>query len=231
MIHGWTSTMDEVGNLYRRLAGDLNLLGIASIRIQIPGGSRAASNRLTSTFNERVDAAAQGLQYLTDNCNQKPVGVLGFSLGGATALSLAGQAPEKIQSLVLWSSAINPTEVESYFTEEQKDHILEQGELEFSTYQTFIITKRHLLGLRGHNNIVQEFANYRGALLMLRGTEDFLPKHEQTIMKTSNAEPLKYHYIDGADHIFNVLDDDKDYDEILLTHTSQWLDKTLPSIP
>lgn len=240
MIHGWTGTLNEVGNLYQRLARQLAELGIASLRVQIQGEHNQADFLLTSTFQSRIDDAQRGVDYLREHHPTLPLGVVGFSLGGATAIGLVNQNLRSIESgkgentindltsVVLWSSVINPDEVERhYMTPELMQRLNAKGEVKVMTYQPFRLNKRHVLGLRGYSDLVEQFNQYQGALLMLRGSKDSVKRHEPAVFAKSKATPAEYRIIHGANHIFNVLDPNSTFDERLLDATIEWLQRTL----
>ena len=113
MIHGWSGQKDEVGDLYKRQAGVLAERNIASLRMNIRGESeREATNyRLTSTFVSRVQDAQAGVDWAIEHYPELPIGLLGFSYGGATALELISQKPALYKTVVLWSSILNPNEL------------------------------------------------------------------------------------------------------------------------
>ncbi|MFT6269923.1 MAG: pimeloyl-ACP methyl ester carboxylesterase [Alphaproteobacteria bacterium] len=231
LIHGWAGQMDEVGDLYKRLAEQLSKQGIASLRINIRGESKqAASNyNLTSTFESRVADAQFGLKFLQDTYSGLPIGVVVCSLGDstATAIALAGHHPEQISSIVLWSSAGNPDTVgEHLLNAEQRNEVLEKGTVVIDDWTVFTITKQHLVGMNGYD-IFTPFNAYSGALLCIRGTNEPIPDIDRKIIDTASGKLKEYCHISGADNIFDVLDPKTQYDERVLAQTVTWLDDTL----
>lgn len=229
MIHGWASQMDEVGGLYKRLAEQLGEQGIASIRINIRGESeQAASNfTLTSTFSSRMTDSQTGLKFLQDKYPNLPIGLVGFSLGGSTAIAVAGEHPEQINSMVLWSSAGNPDSVaKRYITAEKRNEALSKGSVLIEDWAVITVTKEHLLGMAGYD-IFTPFKAYSGALLCIRGTNDSIEDIDRKIIDTASGKREEYRHISGADHIFDVFNSNSDYDERVLEQTLDWLVDTL----
>ena len=228
MIHGWAGQMDEVGDMYKRLAAELAAENIASLRINIRGESeREATNyRLTSTFASRIQDAKAGLEYLLTTYPETKIGLLGFSLGGATALELVGQSPEAIDSLLLWSTVGNPNLMFTDFTEAQKESLMQQGEVTIPYWVDLTISQEHYLGFQGYDPF-PALKNYRGALLSIRGTEDYVPAQEALIFAAASASPEKELIIEKADHIFNVLDPESVHDERLIEASKTWFSETL----
>lgn len=229
LIHGWAGHMDEVGDLYKRLAAELGKQGIASLRINIRGEGEHNDGQiiLSSTFASRVEDAKTGLAFLKRSYPSLAVGVVGFSLGGATSLVVAGQQPNDIKSMVLWSSAGNPIETSKHLlTSGQQADVLNKGYVVLDSWAKIKVTKQHYLGFKDID-VFTPLKAYKGALLCIRGTQDSIPDIDAQIMSAASGSPMEYRHIAGADHIFNVLDANSDYDERVLSQTLDWFLKTL----
>ena len=229
LIHGWAGNMNEVGDMYKRLAAQLAKHQIASLRINIRGESEGAKNgfRLTSTFASRVTDAEAGLAFLRQQYTDIPTGVVGFSLGGATAIKLMGLHPADINSVVLWSSAGDPALVgQSILSPAQMREVLETGEVKVPTWETLTVTKEHILGMMGHN-IYHNVSAYQGALLSIRGSEDYVKPIEKHLFPLTSSTIAEARIIQGADHIFNTFEQNRNYDERLIKQTVDWLVDTL----
>lgn len=228
MIHGWASQMNEVGDMYARLAAQLAEQGYASLRVNIRGESERELTNYTmdSTFNSRVADAQAGLDYLRQHYPKLPVALVGFSLGGATAMALTGNNPQVISSLVLWSSAGDPGEISRQMPAATVQEILTKGQAKLQQWVELTITRMHLLGMMGHD-VFSKLQHYQGALLSIRGTEDFVPAQESSIFAHANASPEEAHIISGADHIFNSLTPGNPYSERVIQHTVRWFNDTL----
>lgn len=228
MIHGWASQMNEVGDMYLRLAERLAEQDYASLRINIRGESeRELSNfTMTSTFASRVADAQVGLNFLRQHYPETPIAVVGFSLGGATAMALTGNNPDKISSLVLWSSAGNPADILGSMPPEVVREILQKGEAKLQQWVELTITREHLLGMLGYD-VISPLQKYHGALLSIRGTEDFVAPQEASIFASAKASPEESYLISGADHIYQSFSPDSQYDERVIQHTLRWFNDTI----
>ena len=231
MIHGWSGQKDEVGDLFKRQAKALAERNIASLRMNIRGESeREATNyRLTSTFVSRVQDAQAGVDWAIEHHPLLPIGLLGFSYGGATAMELISQEPAQYQSLVLWSSILNPNELLLDQPAEPLRQALETGEGAIQDWTTLLITRAHVLGMIGFDPL-RGLPQYRGALLSLRGSEDSVPQHDPEILKQAGGKRLEYRILQGADHIFNAFDPTKRYGARIIEQTAVWFEQTLPAI-
>lgn len=228
LIHGWAGHSNEVGDLYKNLAKELGKIGIASVRVNIRGESeREKTNfRLTSTFASRVQDAEIAFKYMIDLYPDLPIGVVGFSLGGATALSLISAYQTKIDSVVLWSSAGNPKRVIEMVPADKLQTILQDGEAKVDFFTTLTITRKHILGLLGHD-VFSGLEKFKGNMLSIRGSEDFVEPIEKQLFDKAKAQREEAIVLYGADHIFNVLDPDKSYASRVLELTTKWLFDTL----
>lgn len=228
MIHGWASQMDEVGGMYQKLAEQLADQGIASLRINIRGESEGEKNqyRLTSTFDSRVVDAQIALDYLRQQFPDKPLGVVGFSLGGATALALVGNNPHAIDTVVLWSSAGNPAGLLDSIPAKVVKQVFQHGEAKLPLWNEFTITRQHLTGMLGHD-VFSSLEYYRGPLLSIRGSDDYVPAQESKIFAHANASPEEFILISGADHIYHALDENNPYVDRVLRHTVRFFNDGL----
>ncbi|MGJ8679530.1 alpha/beta hydrolase [Paraglaciecola sp.] len=229
MIHGWASQMNEVGDMYLHLANRLAVDGYASLRINVRGESEGVKTnfRLTSSFSSRLADAQVGFNYLQKMYPDTPIALVGFSLGGATALALTSNNPTKIDSMVLWSSAGNPSELVDSLPKDVVKKAMDKGQAKLKLWTELTLTREHIEGMLGHD-IFHGLTQYNGALLSIRGSDDYLEPQESIIFKHANATPEEFILINGADHIYHSLTADAPYVEQVLKHTVNWFKDTMP---
>ena len=228
LFHGWTGKMDEVGDMYKRMAHQLGNLGIASLRIDFRGEGERNGHRLTSTFATRIEDAEASLKKVQSLMPDAQVGVVGFSLGGATALALTGRNPSEITTLVLWSSSGNlavdffgdPSRAQS-----QRDTI-ERGETKIMDWAEMTLTREHLMGFIGYD-LLGPVKEYEGALFAIRGSDDFLARYEDQFLEAASGWREEYLIIGGADHVFHTFNPESDHDERVIAATIKWIEETL----
>ncbi len=226
LIHGWVGQKDELGDLYKTLARQLRVNCIASLRFDVQGESERESSNftLTSTFKSRMEDTESALYYLQQQYPSLPKVVVGFSLGGATAMELVSRHPETFKGLVLWSSALNPNEIvtlpKSYSA--VREAIDEGQSLLKETWADITLTRQHVIGMLGYNPI-RNLGEFKGHLLAIRGSDDYLPAHEKEIFEASAAVSEDVYYLGGADHIFNVYEPEKSQKDKVLNITVDWI--------
>ncbi|MBU2978091.1 alpha/beta fold hydrolase [Alteromonas sp. C1M14] len=229
MIHGWAGQKDEVADIYKILAQQLAENCIASLRFDVRGESEREKSdyTLTSTFASRVEDAQSGLDYLQAKYPKTPVIVLGFSLGGATAMELVSQHPDAFFAMILWSTAINPsaiaTDTVNFKTIRQA---VSEGKGLLNTWADFTLTREHIVGMLGYNPL-RNLGQFKGHILSIRGSDDFLPADEDKIFAASSAVTEDAYYLGGADHTFRVFEPEKSQKKKVLRLTQQWLVATL----
>lgn len=225
LINGWASQKDEVGNLFKDLAADLAKNQIVSLRFDVQGEStrQPTGIRLSSTFASRISDSQAGFDWLQSNYPTTPVVILGFSLGGATAMEMVSRRPKSVQGLVLWSTALNPSELISNTDNASAvRQAIETGEGIINSWTKLTLTREHVLGMLGYNP-QHNLAAFTGDILAIRGLNDYLPQHEATIFAQSSSKNEDVYYLNQADHIFNVLDGKHSQGPKVISITSTWI--------
>ncbi len=227
LLHGWNSQMNEVGNMFGELASDLADQGVASLRINFSGEGQRAGYVVTSTYDSRVGEAESALKFLKERYPGARTGVVGFSLGGLTAMGLIGRHPEAFQSVVLWSAAeqMRIAGDENYDIAVRK--ALKEGKASYQDFTEITLTREFVTGFVGVNT-ARHLKAYDGALLAVRGDLDFLPANDPQWLKISPSNDKSFLLIGGADHTFNIFDDSRPvYAPRVIAETSAWFARTL----
>jgi pimeloyl-ACP methyl ester carboxylesterase len=225
MIHGWAGQKDEVGDIYKLLANQLGSHCIASLRFDVRGESEREKSHytLTSTFASRVADAQAGLDYLQAEYPDTPMMVIGFSLGGATAMELVSMHPSVFTAMVLWSTAINPSAIATDTADFKViRQAVSEGQGVLNTWADFTLTREHIVGMLGYNPL-RNLAEFNGHILAIRGSDDFLPAAEEQIFAISNGVTEDAYYLGGADHTFRIFEPEKSQKKKVLRLTQQWI--------
>jgi len=187
---------------------------------------------MDSTFASRVADSLAGYRWVRQHQPGAVIGLLGFSYGGPTVMRLTTLPEVNAVSMVLWSSAVNPMDIlRGDARASGIKAALENGVGTWNAWMPIEVTRRHVLGMLGEP-ILSEFGGYTGALLTLRGSEDYLPQADQAILDASAASMGTSIVIQGADHIFNVVAPDQtladqQYAIRVLDATTDWFAGTL----
>ncbi|MEI6106034.1 MAG: alpha/beta fold hydrolase [Opitutae bacterium] len=243
LLHGFASEMDEAGGFYKRLANALATHGMASLRINFRGEGDAARTKIESTFATRIadTEAAQAFVLRQPGADPTRLGLQGWSLGGATAIETGARHPDWFRSMVLWATLSG--DQYAYMQEGIFRNALAQAaregiaSMEFNGWKTVTIRHDFFESFRGID-LDKSLAKYPGALLAIRGSDDFLPPHEAEFMKIAAARtlppapgakigPAEAVIIAGADHLFHVFEGEKGQSARVIELTVAWFARTL----
>jgi hypothetical protein len=100
------------------------------------------------------------------------------------------------------------------------------GTLEIPGWKTVTLRREFFESYRGVDTD-RSLARYPGALLSVRGTEDYLPKREPELLKLAPGRPKEAILIGGADHIFNVFQPALGHSDRVVALTVDWVKRVL----
>ena len=232
LLHGSASHKNEVGDLYLRLAEQLANNGIASIRIDFAGTGDSPVDYTHYTLKTAVRDAEVALAFLRSQpqVDANRIGVVGFSQGGLIAQLLLAQQPD-IKSFVAWSSVasdgIGPFAdmFETLYMTAKREGQVEQ---QFAWRPPLTISYEWFKQVMA-NQSLSGMAEYTGSVLAIAGSNDMVvpPTAATRLIVASGSDVARAVIIKGADHIFNVLDENANQDEQLLEMTTEWFAEAL----
>jgi uncharacterized protein len=225
LLHGFGSTGDEVGNMYVGVAQQLALLGYASLRIDFAGSGANPQAFTANTFDGMVADSSAALDWLIarPNTDDTRIGVLGFSLGGRLAATVAGTDP-RVAAMATWSGAIENgigslAFLEGYYAEAQANGhvVVDLGwrtvDLSLEWFETMMASTS-----------LDQLAGYSGPLLLVAGELDTVvdPDVSRHAAGASGSYDVTLRIIRGADHIFNVFSPDRAPANQVIQVTADW---------
>ena len=232
LLHGSASHKNEVGDLYLRLAEQLANNGIASIRIDFAGTGDSPVDYTHYTLKTAVRDAEVALAFLRSQpqVDDHRLGVVGFSQGGLIAQLLLAQQPG-IKSFVAWSSVasdgIGPFAdmFETLYMKAKREGQVEQ---QFAWRPPLTVSYEWFEQVMA-NQSLSGMAEYTGSVLAIAGSNDTVvpPTAATRLIVASGSDVARAVTIKGADHIFNVLDENANQDEQLLEMTTEWFAEAL----
>jgi pimeloyl-ACP methyl ester carboxylesterase len=229
MLHGFASSRDEVGDMYRREADALAQEGIASLRIDFRGGGDSEGAFEDTTIQGQVSDAETALAYLRqqDFVDPERVGALGFSLGGGIATILAGEHPNEVASLVVWSTVGDLVED---FIEDLGEEMFDEAAANGSAFQDLgwrtITLKKEFFDSLDDFDLFEEMMEYPGAFMAIAGGDDSLSGYADAFAEVASG-PSQTLIVPGADHIYHVLSDDQAAAETVIDATADRFAETL----
>lgn len=101
MTHGSGVTRDEVG-LYPVLAESLAEVGVASLRLDLPGHGTSGGRRADLTLSGLLNALDAGVAKVPELTGLRRAGIVAASLSGGVSAFFAARRPELVDRLVLF---------------------------------------------------------------------------------------------------------------------------------
>ena len=222
LLHGFASSKDEVGDMYKNLAAKLAAQGIASLRIDFQGSGASKVPFEQMTFTNQVSDAQAAFDYLKglSGLDAARLGVVGFNMGGGVAIKLAANPANSIKSLALWSSTSSRSlaSIEADYREQAQ----KEGKVNIDLGWTKITLGKDFYSSIQNQDLESDIGKFGGNTLIVYGTADDLSGNAPYFLYGLKGKVRQLVLIDGADHIYHVLSDDKSESHQVIDTTADW---------
>ena len=229
MLHGFKGTRIESHFLFVKMARRLAKAGYFVMRFDFRGSGESEGQFKDISIPGEIDDASAALAWLRQHPGVDPerIALLGLSMGGCVAASVAGEDP-RIAGLILWSAVADPLELAQNTASEAPAAeyplgIQADGTLDMGGY---------LIGLpflesMGQVKPLQSVQNFKGPALILHGTADktVLPTHAKRYYQTIGPARAEQRWIQGADHTYSA----HLWEEEVFSLTLAWLRQKIPA--
>lgn len=232
LCHGTGANKNEVGDMYVMLANELLKEGIASIRMDYAGCGESEAKAQDLTFFGEVDDTLKVYEYLQE-CNfvdKEKIGILGLSQGVRIWAELVKKVPE-IKFGVSWSGACQMNEgifenwYQGYYEEAVKNGY---AAIQMTWGDELILSKEWFDDIK-KSTPLEGLKGYEGPVLAVAGVDDDMVPCEHTveIIKACGNPKSRAIFFPKANHIFNVLAEDKTATYMVIKQTIEWIKNNL----
>lgn len=197
--HGFTGNKAEAHRIFVAQAEELEKRGIASFRFDFRGSGDSEGEFGEMTFTRELSDALKALDYLRSRKDVSSIAVLGLSMGGALAASVAGKSPD-LKAVVLWSAV--GRFMDCYVGDNIRNAAVNGFPIDWGGY---VLSKDFVDDVVLHNPF-SSIAEAKAPILLIHGTEDQAVQIEQVFeydrVLTNANVPHKLEIIKGADHCY-----------------------------
>lgn len=224
MCHGWTGDKAEHG-LFTKAAKEFCKNGFAVLRFDFRGSGESEGKFENITFTEEASDLRFAIEFMKrHNINKEKICLLGLSMGGAVSVLIYNP---KIRAIVLWSPAIHTKEVfPKLLGEKAIKEIEEKGYYDLYNpfkQKSFRITKR-FLDEANNLDIPSIFRKIHCPILIVHGTaDDTVDLKFSKELAESGGKNKTLEIIEGADHVFNAPQHEKQVITLSLQFFKKWL--------
>lgn len=216
--HGHGGSREENGGL-AGIAEVLANKGILSIRMDFPGCGESTEPFTENYLSNMVSDSNACLAYILKNCNAdaNKLGILGYSMGGRIALTIAEQKdnPYKVMGLLAPSSDDGSGIVNNeYFSKLYEEACGEKGYAELTTVygQKQQLNKKWFEDLRASNPL-KDISNFKGNILVVYGGNDTTVPVELNEALIASTKYAKGVLVPNANHGYGFYSNQPDVTE------------------
>lgn len=200
MFHGFTGHKNENGYLFKQLTETLVERGYATLRYDFMGNGESDGDFTDYTFFTEIDDGIAIVKEAFTLNKERPIILLGFSMGGAIASRVSLLMKDYIDKLILLSPAGNiPEIIRSKFAMQQLD---ENGNIDMGGYYMNIAMKDTLEGY----DMYQGIETFEKPVLIMQGGEDTSvpPMYSRKYHELyPNSE---YNLVEGSQHCYTKVE-------------------------
>ncbi|WP_203639585.1 alpha/beta hydrolase [Levilactobacillus wangkuiensis] len=205
MFHGFSSNRDEAFNSFVYMSRLLNKNGIAAIAFDYGYHGESDGDFIDFTFSQELEESRALVAFVQtlDFVDTQRLSLLGMSLGSVAASMTAGQLPNEIKSLCMWSpAAVFVDEIANKHVLQGKstDTVSQTGYLDFNSLKLGPAFFADLQNIQ----IYEEAAKYKGSVTIIHGDADNIaPLSYSKKYQSVYQQPTNLVVVPGASHAWN----------------------------
>ncbi len=219
LFHGFTGTKSEPHRIFVKLARKLNELGIAAVRFDFRGSGDSEGDFAEMTVSGEIADARRVLDYLEGlpGVDKSRLGVLGLSMGGAVAASVAG-LDKRVKSLALWAAV-----ADFALFEQNAEAVALAQKQGYADVGGNVLNYTFYEDAQGQDPAAL-VGKYTGPALVVHGDGDpTVPVGHADIYERAIPGQKEKFIVPGADHTFNS----REWETAVIEKTAAWFAQTL----
>jgi len=237
MNHGHGGGRQEGGG-FERLAKALADAGILTIRMDFPGTGDSKEPFTEGTLSNMISDSNASLAYLLANFPADPerLGILGYSMGGRIALTIAGSPDNPYKAVGLLAPSADPgknlllffagseAEYERLYAEAASD----KGYADYTTQygQQQQLSKAWFDELLASSPL-ENIGAYKGAMLVVHGDKDTVIKPEENANVVAAYPAASIVLVPEADHGYGFYSDQPEVSALVESSFAKFFSENL----
>lgn len=220
-FHGFTGNRMESHWMFVKCSRALAQAGVASLRFDFYGSGESDGEFREMTLRREIADGCAAVAFLRGQAGIDPkrVGLLGLSLGGAVAATLAPGVRAK--ALVLWSAVAHPAQLGDFIKKSVRKIPGKVGAIEFGAQEIHPRLIEDLLKFEP----IRHLARYHGPTLIIHPEKDEVvpPSQARDFLRAAGAVTKELAIVAGADHVYTGVP----WEHEVIVRTVHWFGRHL----
>ncbi len=221
MFHGFTGDRMESHWMFVKCARALARAGMASLRFDFSGSGESDGDFRDVTLRGEIAEGRAAVEFVCSRkgIDPKHVGLLGLSMGGTVAATLAHSL--NVSSVVLWSALAHTARLRELMAKSVKPIPGKHGAVEYEGREISPRFQDNALKVEPIRHIKQ----YKGPTLVIHPEKDETvpPSHARDFYQAVGTKIKELVTIPGADHVFTSIP----WEREVIDRTVQWFGRYL----
>lgn len=231
MLHGFTGHKIEPHQLFVKAARRFASEGILTLRFDFRGCGESEGNFEDLTIEGEISDALKAIKFIRGrgDVRKDRIALLGMSLGGAVAASVAGMNGADMRCLVLWAAIADP--LRAFSAKATPEIVQHFGRRPIHDYHGNALSQSFLDELFAFKPL-ERVRGYAGPALIAHGDADKSVSPDDALLYEevlSGRGPVELHMIRGSGHTFAGLEWERDLIDTTASFVKKYLgcDKSL----